>query len=82
MTTATINAKLQIVNLKGKKFKAVLGHYEPTGFALYNPELGYFAFEGNDCPYSPVGGKKALQSILDSGGFLDFDTSVWLKELK
>ena len=40
---------------------------------------GYIAFTADRdklgvlTPYSPKGGKKALQSILDAGGFLNFD---------
>jgi hypothetical protein len=30
----------------------------------------------------PCGGKKALVQIMDKGGFIDFDTAVWLKALE
>jgi hypothetical protein len=82
MTTKEINAKLEIVNLEGKKFPAPGGYYETKGFALRHPELGYFAFKCDSpvVPYSPLGGKKALQLILDAGGFTSFDDCVWLQE--
>jgi len=82
MKTAEINAGLKIVKLDGRKmFPTTNGYYSPEGFALYHSELGYYSFKG-DCPYTPIGGKKALKAILDGGGFLDFDNCVWLKEMK
>jgi hypothetical protein len=77
---AAINAKLKIVKLGHQTFRGAEGSFKPTGYALHHEELGYFAFEG-DCPYRPVGGREALQSILDAGGFIDFDTSVWIREI-
>lgn len=50
-----------------------------TGWALYEEGKGYVAFSGDRdkfgilIPYIPVGGKRALQSILDAGGFVSFD---------
>jgi hypothetical protein len=82
MTTQEINAGLKIVKLKDQKFKAVGGYYMPKGYVLHHSELGYFAFAGAKCPYSPVGGKQALQSILDTGGFTDFDSALWLKDME
>ena len=29
----------------------------------------------------PCGGKRALTSIMESGGFLDFDNAVWLQAM-
>lgn len=82
MTTKQINAGLQIVKLGEIKFKAPGGYYKPTGYALRHPELGYFAFSGEDTPYTPKGGRKALKQILAAGGMLNFDTCTWLQELK
>lgn len=80
MKTAEINAGLKIVKLDGRKmFPTTNGYYSPEGYALYHPELGYFAFEG-DCPYIPTGGRKALKAILGAGGLTDFENCVWLKE--
>jgi hypothetical protein len=81
MTTQEINSKLQIVNIKGKRFSSPLGYYEITkGFALYVPELGYLAFQDcPDCPYSPS--RKALKEILEAGGMVHYDTIIWLKEM-
>jgi hypothetical protein len=83
MTAETINANLKVVKLGTQCFAVPGGYIKPTGYALFNPELGFFAFVGDgDGPYTPVGGKKALQSILDGGGFLNFDTAVWLTPFK
>lgn len=83
--TVAINATLQIVRLKGDvKFlsKDGIGYYQPTGYCFMHPEKGYFAFAGDDTPYIPRGGKKALVQIMDKGGFINFDTAVWLKALE
>lgn len=50
-----------------------------TGWALYEPGKGYYAFSSDRdrfgilSPYIPRGGKKALQDIIDAGGFLSLD---------
>lgn len=50
-----------------------------TGWALYEPGRGYYAFSdardrfGILVPYTPIGGKKALQAIIDAGGFLSLN---------
>lgn len=80
LTTQQINSQLKLVKLGTQKFRTELGYYKPTGYALKHPELGYFSFD-TDYPYSPVGGRKALKSILDQGGFLDFDNTRWLQEM-
>ena len=82
LETITINNSLEIVRLNGNvKFKAPLGYTLPCGYCFKHLEKGYFAFAGDIVPYIPRGGKKALLSIMESGGFLDFDNSVWLQPL-
>ena len=79
-----INAALQIVRLKGDvKFlsRDKIDNYQPTGYCFLHPEKGYFAFAGDDTPYIPRDGKKALLQIMDKGGFTDFDTAVWLQSI-
>lgn len=50
-----------------------------TGWALYEPGKGYYAFSSSRdrfgilTPYIPQGGKKALQSIIDRGGIPSMD---------
>lgn len=80
--TIAINAALQIVRLNGDvKFlsRDKIGYHQPIGYCFLHPEKGYFAFAGDNTPYIPLGGKKALLQIMDKGGFTDFDTAVWLK---
>lgn len=57
-----------IKNLKNYKFRDEIGVYSITGFALYEEGKGFVSLDGK-LPYSPVGGRMALQSILDAGGF-------------
>jgi hypothetical protein len=78
-----INSKLSIVKLGTQKFKAIGGYYLPKGFALKHPELGYLSFveDGGEVPYNPIGGRKALKSILEAGGLLNFDNAKWLHEM-
>lgn len=80
--TIAINSDLKIVKLTGDvKFlsKDEKGYYLPSGFCFMHPEKGYFAFSGEETPYIPVGGIKTCKKIMDDGGFIDFDTAVWLK---
>ena len=49
-----------------------------TGWALYEEGKGYYAFShdrkfGLLLPYMPCGGRKALQAIVDAGGFLSME---------
>lgn len=80
-----INDSLIIV--KGKALKELvfktddgkLAGYK-SGAVLYHPTLGYVAFKNdNGLPYVPNGGAKTLQSVLDSGGFLNFDGMTFVK---
>ena len=61
---------MTIKNLKNYKFKDAIGIYTMTGFALYDESKGFVSLDGK-IPYSPIGGKRALQSILDQGGFTE-----------
>ncbi|MWV44948.1 hypothetical protein GRF59_15100 [Paenibacillus sp. HJL G12] len=78
--TKAINAALKIVKLSNQKFIVPGGYIIPKGYTLYHPTFGYFGFKGDGKPYTPAGGKKALQSILTEGGLLDFTDSVWWME--
>ena len=81
--TIAINSALTIVKLTGEiKFKHPLGYTTPCGYCFKHPEKGYFAFEGNTYPYIPCGGRMALISIMEQGGFLDFNNAVWLQPIK
>lgn len=77
-----INAALQIVKMSNQKFSVPGGYMMVKGYALYHPILGFFGFKGDDKPYTPAGGKKALQSILADGGLLSFDNAEWWTEMQ
>ena len=82
MTTKQINASLQIVKLKKQKFRTTNGYYQPEGYTLYHPDLGYITLDNDDYPYIPCGGKKALQEILNAGGLLDYTNVKWLQPMQ
>ena len=80
--TIAINNALKIDKLtENVKFlsKDKKGYYLPAGYCFWHPQKGYLAFAGAETPYIPAGGEKALKSIMEGGGFIDFDTAVWLK---
>lgn len=78
--TIAINKELKIVRLNGKlTFRHGLGYINPKGYCFVHPEKGYLALGGDHAPYTPRGGKDALQSIQDTGGFLSFETMSWVK---
>ncbi len=80
--TIAINNALEVVRLTGKlKFRHPLGYTMPTGWCFKHPVKGYLAFEGNTDPYLPCGGKRALLSIMEQGGFLNFDNAVWVNPI-
>lgn len=88
MTTQEINQGLEVKKIDGLKFGNRLGYYMPTGFAFYHKELGFLSFKSDNkrrnnvsIPYLPQGGEKALQSILDSGGLVDYDGIEWIQAI-
>lgn len=62
---------LKIVRVDGLIFAGPVGRTVCRGFAFKSGD-GYLSFNG-ETPYTPVGGKRALQSILDLGGFEGYD---------
>lgn len=78
---------MQIVRLKNTEFGYKNLYTKVTGYALYEEGKGYIAFSsardeyGILTPYMPIGGKKALQSILDAGGFLSYDGIEYVQEM-
>jgi hypothetical protein len=71
---------LKIIKLNRRPFKVPGGYVLCTGYALLeNANDSYIAFKHDDgLPYIPCGGKKALQSILDAGGFVGFDNMTYV----
>lgn len=61
---------MTIKNLKNFKFRDSIGVYTMTGFSLYVENKGFVTLDGK-VSYSPTGGRKALQSIIDAGGFTE-----------
>lgn len=70
---------MEIKRLNSVPFGEPHLHQIVTGWALYEPGRGYYAFSddrdrfGILAPYTPQGGRRALQAIIDAGGFLSLD---------
>lgn len=61
---------MTIKSLKNIKFRDAFGVYTFSGrnnYALYVEGKGFVSLDGGKRPYSPQGGKKALESILATG---------------
>ncbi|MCM3387294.1 3-isopropylmalate dehydratase [Ureibacillus chungkukjangi] len=78
---------MKIVKLKNAKFGNELVYTLVNGYALYEDGKGYVAYTSNVneygflTPYIPCGGKKALASILETGGFVNFDGMEFVNTL-
>ena len=78
---------MEIKRLKNAKFGNKTISKVVTGYALYEEGKGYIAFSSDRdrygilAPYTPCGGKKALQSILNAGGFVSFDGMEYVQEM-
>ena len=78
---------MEIKRLKNAKFGTKELHVVVTGWAFYVKGKGYVAYShdrdgfGILAPYIPCGGKRALQAILNAGGFCSFDGMEYVKEL-
>lgn len=74
--TIALNERLQIVRLDDLKFPTPNGYAQKRGWGLYIAGKGFVKFKTDEgfVPYAPIGGRKSLQSILDSGGFIDYDS--------
>lgn len=55
--------------MRFKDEKGVYGFAE-NQYALYVDGKGYVSLDNGQSPYCPIGGEKALQSILNQGGFV------------
>ena len=70
---------MKIIKLTNQRFGTPAFHIIKSGYALYEDGKGYVAFSserdqyGILTPFIPRGGRKALQSLLDAGGFSSFD---------
>lgn len=81
-----INKELEIVKLNKIKFGNSLAYAMPKGYAFYHSELGYLSLKSSNqkykygvkIPYIPTGGIKALEEIIELGGFSNFDDIEWI----
>lgn len=78
---------MQIKRLRNTHFGTKKISRVVTGWVLYEPGKGWVAFSADRdefgilVPYIPCGGKRALQSILDAGGFCSFEGMEYVQEL-
>lgn len=74
--TIALNNRLQIVRLDDIKFPTPNGYAQQRGWGFYIAGKGFIKFKADQSfvPYAPCGGKSALQSIIDDGGFLEYDS--------
>lgn len=87
MTTQEINSQIKISRIKHAKFSNSIGYVLVSGYVLEHPKLGYLSFDSDalnvegeklQLPYQPLGGKKALQSIIDGGGMVHYNGISWI----
>ncbi len=84
-TTKQLNARLQIVRLDGLQFKAPLGVAIAHGWGLYIEGMGYLKFKHDNAsfvPYAPIGGRKALERIINGGGLLNYNGIEFINPVK
>lgn len=59
---------MQIKSVKNFKFKDAFGIFRyDGGLALYEEGKGFVSLDGGKSVYIPLGGRKALKSILETG---------------
>ncbi len=74
--------KLIITNIKGLKFAGKDGYYMASANTwAFKTEKGFYS-DDSVYPYTPAGGKKALQLILDGGGFLNYDGVTFVQPME
>ena len=79
--------KLEIVEIKNKAFGRKEIYQLASGYCFKVEGKGYLAFSTNRdkfgilLPYMPYGGKEALISILEAGGFTSFDGIEFVQSL-
>lgn len=71
--TIALNERLQIVRLDNYEFITPKGRATVRGWGLLIPGMGFVKFKCDAVPYAPNGGKRALQSIINDGGFVSYD---------
>lgn len=73
--TIELNAQLQIVRLDDFTFDTPKGRATVRGWGFLIPRKGFVKFKHDTdaVPYAPCGGRKALESIINDGGFVSYD---------
>lgn len=81
--TIALNKRLQIVRLDDLKFPMPNGYAQQRGHGFYIAGKGFIKFKCDDTfvPYAPCGGKAALQSIIDDGGFIEYDSLEFIQPI-
>lgn len=62
-----------------------MGVASTCGWGLYIEGKGFLKFKHDTTsyvPYSPCGGRKALESILEAGGLLNYNEIEFIKPVK
>lgn len=74
MSAKQLNKKLKVVRLDNLRFPAPFGSASIKGWGLFIEGKGYLRFkiDAEYVPYSPCGGKKALEKIIADGGLLSY----------
>lgn len=80
MTTATLNASIEIRNIANVVFRknSFTTYTYHRGFAFYMPGHGYLGFKTAGQPYV-LDRKYVLQSILDAGGWVSLDNMTFFQ---
>lgn len=83
------NARLEIVKLKNAKFGTPRLYKSVTGYAFYDAKKGgYWAYSAHRdkhgilAPYTPCGGREALEKIVSDGGFVSYEGMEIVKPLE
>lgn len=82
MTTKQLNKALEIVRLDGVQFNTPNGVAKIYGYGFYVVGKGYLQFNTDVIPYTPCGGKEALESIVQAGGFLNYNNITFVQPTK
>lgn len=87
MRTQEINKGLEIKRVNGLKFGNKKIYCMAKGYGLYHKDLGFLAFKEDNKgqpapkPYTPKGGKKALESILENEGLSSYENIEWIQPM-
>ena len=75
---------MEIVRIRSERFfnPSIGGYTQPKGAYCFKDSRGFVGFKDRPyTPYIPGGGKKALQSILDDGGFINENDLVFIQPM-